>query len=619
MPVISSVVPPALDDASEHRRLSRELQQCKLELSEALEQQKATSEVLKTISRSTFDLQPVLETLIENAVRLCAAECGIVYRFDGQLQRLAAAYRMPPEFKAFVEAHPIQPGRGTAAGRAALERRTVHIPDVTADPDYRYPAAYTLGNIRSILGVPMLREGEPMGVMTIWRSKVQPFTERQIELLTGFADQAVIAIENTRLFHEIKEALDQQTATSEILSAISQSPIDVQPVFDTIARAALRLCNARSACVHLLQGEWLNTAALAIVNPDGRDAIQKLYPRRPDQRTVSGRVILARGVVTVPDVLEDPAYGADAAAVIAGFRSMLGVPMLREGRPVGSLVVGRPQPGPFPPQQVALLQTFADQAVIAIENMRLFNELRDKGVQLELASRHKSQFLANMSHELRTPLNAIIGFTRIVMRRAGDQIEPKQYENLEKILASGQHLLALINAILDLSKIEAGHVEVDAKETELAPMLEQCLLTIEPLFKADTVALVTEIDDVLPPMLVDAEKLRQIVINLLSNAAKFTACGSIRLRAQAANECVTIAVTDTGIGIPADKLDLVFEEFEQADARSRDIYGGTGLGLAIARRLARLMDGDITVESCAGSGSTFTLTLPLRYRAAMSA
>jgi signal transduction histidine kinase len=448
---------------------------------------------------------------------------------------------------------------------------------------------------------------------------VQPFTERQIELLTGFADQAVIAIENTRLFHEIKEALDQQTATSEILSAISQSPIDVQPVFDTIARAALRLCNARSACVHLLQGEWLNTAALAIVNPDGRDAIQKLYPRRPDQRTVSGRVILARGVVTVPDVLEDPAYGADAAAVIAGFRSMLGVPMLREGRPVGSLVVGRPQPGPFPPQQVALLQTFADQAVIAIENMRLFNELRDKGVQLELASRHKSQFLANMSHELRTPLNAIIGFTRIVMRRAGDQIEPKQYENLEKILASGQHLLALINAILDLSKIEAGHVEVDAKETELAPMLEQCLLTIEPLFKADTVALVTEIDDVLPPMLVDAEKLRQIVINLLSNAAKFTACGSIRLRAQAANECVTIAVTDTGIGIPADKLDLVFEEFEQADARSRDIYGGTGLGLAIARRLARLMDGDITVESCAGSGSTFTLTLPLRYRAAMSA
>jgi transcriptional regulator with GAF, ATPase, and Fis domain len=247
--------------SSTRERLARELRQRDRDLREALEQQMATSEVLKTISRSTFDLQPVLETLIENAVRLCAAESGVVYRFDGTLQRLAAAHNLSSEFKDFVERNPLQPGRGTAAGRAVLERRTVHIPDVSADPDYRYPAAYTLGNIRSILGVPMLREGAPIGVMTIWRGDVRPFTDRQIDRLTAFADQAAIAIENVRLFNELGarnralvEALEQQTATSDILRVISQSPTDVGPVFDTIAEAALTLCSARSSDVVTFDG-----------------------------------------------------------------------------------------------------------------------------------------------------------------------------------------------------------------------------------------------------------------------------------------------------------------------------------------------------------------------------
>jgi len=271
--------------------------------------------------------------------------------------------------------------------------------------------------------------------------------------------------------------------------------------------------------------------------------------------------------------------------------------------------------GPLSDKQIWLLKTFADQAVIAIENVRLFNEIQEKSRQLEKASRHKSEFLANMSHELRTPLNAIIGFTRIVMRRSKEQLEPKQYDNLEKILTSGEHLLALINAILDLSKVEAGHIEVNASEIRLAPVLEQCLRTVEPLVKTDAVRLVKDFNGELPELYLDEEKLRQIVINLLSNAVKFTPGGSIRLRAQAANGSVAIAVADTGIGIPADKLGLIFEEFEQADASSTRVHGGTGLGLAIARRLARLMGGDVAVESQPGSGSTFTLTLPLRYQA----
>jgi signal transduction histidine kinase len=277
--------------------------------------------------------------------------------------------------------------------------------------------------------------------------------------------------------------------------------------------------------------------------------------------------------------------------------------VLWEGRGVGAIFVGRDHVSSFSEKEMALLRTFADQAAIAIENARLVKEL-------EAASRHKSEFLANMSHELRTPLNAIIGFTRIVMRRSREVLEPKQYENLERILTSSEQLLGLINSILDLSKVEAGRVELHPGEVGLAPVLEQCMRTVEPLAK---VALVKEFDGELPPMYVDEEKLRQIVINLLSNAVKFTERGAIRVKAQAANGSVAIAVCDTGIGIAPDKLELVFQEFEQADASSTRVYGGTGLGLAIARRLARLMGGDITAESVLGTGSTFRLTLPVRY------
>jgi signal transduction histidine kinase len=257
-----------------------------------------------------------------------------------------------------------------------------------------------------------------------------------------------------------------------------------------------------------------------------------------------------------------------------------------------------------------LLKSFATQSALAIQNARLYREIEHKSRQLEVASRHKSAFLANMSHELRTPLNAIIGFTRIVMRRSQDRLEPKQYENLDKILTSAQSLLSLINAILDLAKVEAGRIELNLAEVQLAPVLEQCMRTVEPLTK-DAVTTAVDCDGELPSVMVDEEKLRQIVLNLLSNAAKYTSRGSIQARARAANGSIELAVVDTGIGIAPDKLDVIFEEFEQADAGSTREYGGTGLGLAIARRLARLMGGDITAESAPGAGSTFTLTLPI--------
>ncbi len=432
----------------------------------------------------------------------------------------------------------------------------------------------------------------------------------------------MIAIENVRLFKELEarnweltQALEQQTATSEILRVISRSPTDVQPVFDTIAAAALKLCGASVVNLLTFDGQLLHLAALAnLSDPEGAEAARSLFPRPPGPGTAASIAVLTREVVSIPDVLEDRDY-LFRDGPRWGVRSVLGIPLMREGAPIGALAICRAEAGPFPQKQISLLQTFADQAVIAIENVRLFHELEDKSRQLEIASRHKSAFLANMSHELRTPLNAIIGFTRIVMRRSQERLEPKQYDNLEKILTSGQNLLSLINAILDLAKVEAGRIEITPGETQLAAVLEQCMRTVEPLIK-DRVKLVKAFDGEFPRMLVDEEKLRQIVMNLLSNAARFTESGTIQVCAQQAGGFVDIAVVDTGIGIAAEKLDLIFEEFEQATATEKRHYGGTGLGLTIARRLARLMGGDIRVESKQGAGSTFTLTLPLRYRSA---
>jgi signal transduction histidine kinase len=397
-----------------------------------------------------------------------------------------------------------------------------------------------------------------------------------------------------------------------VLGTISQSITDTKPVFDRILKSCQRLFEGHLVGVTLAGEDGkIRLAAYEGPNPE---ALLSIYPLPLSAESGSGAAILQGAVQHYPDVDADGVpEGVRRGCEVTGMKSIIFAPLVKEGRPIGSLWVGRLGTGAFNDKRIALLKTFADQAVIAIQNARLLQEIHDKSEQVEIANRHKSEFLASMSHELRTPLNAIIGFTRIVQRNAQGRLEQKQIENLEKIQASGEHLLALINAVLDLSKVEAGRVEVSAREVELAPVLEHCLRTVEPLIKADAVSLVSEFDGRLPTMLVDDEKLRQIVINLLSNAAKFTAKGSVRLSAHGTKGAVAIAVADTGIGIAADKLGIIFEEFRQAEAGSTRQYGGTGLGLAIARRLARLMGGDIDVASEPGRGSTFTLTLPLRY------
>ena len=606
----------ALSDITQRKLVEMELRRARDLAEEALEQQTATAEILRAISSSPTDTQPVFDAIVRGGMKLFSGAAISVALPDGDKVRAAATAESDPvRAAAWRSRFPFPLTREYMHGVAILERRIVDVPDVENAPG-EWAAGrrnFLASGYRAITIMPMIRGDDAIGALSVVRRAPGPLSDKQLAVLKTFADQAVIAIENVRLFNEIRESLEQQKASAEVLGVISSSIADTAPVFDKILDSCERLFSGRIVGLNLVGPDGL--IHIGAYHGEGRSELERIFPLPVTPGSGSGLAIVERRIVHYPDVEGGegvPAPTRQGCKAI-GIKSAIFAPMFWEGRGIGAIFVGRDFVSSFSEKETVLLKTFADQATIAIENVRLFNEIQDKSRQLEIANRHKSQFLANMSHELRTPLNAIIGFTRIVMRRSQVQLEPKQYENLEKILASGQNLLALINAILDLAKVEAGRVEINLGEIDLARLLEQCMRTVEPLIKDDTVTLVRALDSGLPPMYVDEEKVRQIVINLLSNAVKFTAQGSIQVRARAANGCVDIVVADTGIGIPADKLGLVFEEFEQADASSTRVHGGTGLGLTIARRLARLMGGDIRAESTQGAGSTFTLTLPIRY------
>jgi GAF domain-containing protein len=373
--------------AMENARLLGELRQRTDDLSEALEYQTATSDVLQVISRSTFDLQRVLDTLGETAARLCEAEQAYVSRRDGEVFRFITAVGSTPEAMAnakrfredYLDSHPIVPGPGNITGRVVAERQPVQIEDITADSEYKFPEAFTIPKIRTLLGVPLLREGEPIGILNVARQRVEPFTKRQIELVRTFADQAVIAIENARLLGELRESLEQQTATADILRVISQSPENVQPVLDAVAGAAVRFCGAEDAAITLRAGDEAVIAAHTGPLAVNRRRLQL------DKGYVRGRVILESRTIHVPDLLatDDFPAGREQAQEF-GHRAVASAPLLREGEAIGCLTLQKPEPTPFSDRQIQLLEAFAAQAVIAIENARLFEELRDRQAELRV-------------------------------------------------------------------------------------------------------------------------------------------------------------------------------------------------------------------------------------------
>src|SRR5262252_5227480 len=503
------------------------------ELTEARQQQAATADVLKVISRSTFDLQTVLDTLVESASRLCNADHAWLFQREGESFRWVTSFGHAAEVHAglrdYFEPLKVPVDRGSITGRAALEGRVVHVPDVLADPDYTWTGTQEIGGHRAALGAPLLRKGDVVGVIFVAKTAPQPFTAKQIELVTTFADQAVIAIENSRLLNELHESLQQQTATADVLKVISRSAFDLQTVLDTLVESAVRLCEARFGAVFRLDRDLLHLAAQHNVDEElGWVAlIRGRYPMAPNRGHISGRAILTGGPVQIPDILADHEYRGQGTKD-AGFRSLLGVPLLREGDAIGAIVIYRKEPGAFTDKQLALLQTFADQAVIAIENVRLFDEIQDKNRQLQQASENKSQFVSSMSHELRTPLNAIIGLTEMMVKNAVRFGTEKAQEPLQRVNRAGTHLLGLINQVLDLSKIEAGKLELNPQTVQLAPLINEVIGTAGQLAEQNKNRLVVDTQENLGALTVDPMRLKQILLNLLSNAFKFTKEGEVK-------------------------------------------------------------------------------------------
>jgi len=607
--------------AIENARLFHELAARNREVTDALAQQTATSEILRIISRSRTDVQPVFDIIAERSAKLCDADVGVVSRIDGELIRLAALYGVTQQgVKAIGRVFPMRLDMETVTARAVRTRSVVHVFDVLADSAYATTKAAQAGRFRTALGVPMISEGEVAGVIFVGRSVPRLFSDRQVELLELFADQAVITLQNARVFNQLEAQTRQLTQSVEELRALGEvgrvlsSTLNLETVLNTIASRAAELTGIEGASMFEYdEAREEFTFHTSYRVPDEVAAALQATRIRKGEGAL-GRLALTPEPVQIIDIADEASYQSRVRNMLVrrGWRSLLAVPLVRENRLLGGLVVNRSVPGAFPPEVIELLKTFAAQSALAIQNARLFREIEQKSRELESASRHKSEFLANMSHELRTPLNAIIGFSEVLAERMFGDVNEKQAEYLADILESARHLLSLINDILDLSKIEAGRMELESASFDLPAAIDNTLILVRERAQRRTIDLTRSVDARLGVVVADERKVKQVLLNLLSNALKFTPEGGrIEVSARTHDGVAEVSVHDTGIGIAAADQEAVFEEFRQVGAATKKAEG-TGLGLAISRKFIELHGGRIWVSSEPGAGSTFTFTLPLK-------
>ena len=603
---------------SDRVALDERIEQLTRELAEATEQQIATSEVLHAIGRSASEVGPVFGTVLRHAVRLCAADAGMVYRLDGDLYRVAAALGGPPEYRRYIEEHPQRAGLGSLVGRVGLERQTVQIVDAAVDPQYERQEARRLGGFHSMLGVPMVADDRVVGVIALWRSKVDPFADVTIELATTFAAQGVIAIRNVELFQELQErgrqlahSVDELQALGEVSQAVSSS-LDLDEVLTTIVTRAAELSQADGGSIFEFEP---STSEFVLRTCSGTSGTLEHALR--DLRIKLGETFMgeaaASGVVQqAPDLEAEPADPHIDMLLRHGWRSMVAVPLRRKDEIIGALIVRRKTKGALPAATVALLETLASQSVVAILNARVFRELETKTNELEVASQHKSEFLASMSHELRTPLNAVIGFSDVLLDRMFGDLNERQDEYVRDIRTSGRHLLDLINEILDLSRVEAGRMDLDLDAVSLEDALEHGVAMIRERAGAHGIAVEVQIEPGLGAVHADELKLKQVVVNLLSNAVKFsTDGGSVTVTAGRVDDDAHVSVRDTGIGIARDQQERIFEAFQRGGRTPSASAEGTGLGLTLSKQLVDLHGGRLWMESEPGVGSMFSFSIPL--------
>ena len=595
------------------------------ELQDAREQLAASREILAALGRDVVDPGAVMETVLEYAARLCGAAAAQLFLLDGDVFRISwVAGETPEEYRRYLLEHPIARNRLSTVGRAAEDKRTHQIPDVLDDADYGRLDLQRLTGFRTLLSTPMILHDDVVGVLSMWRTDVAPFDDRERALLEEFAVQAAIVLHQAELMHaletrgaELSDKVAQLEALREVDAAVGSS-LDLDEVLERIVSNAVRLTNLGFGDITLRTDggsileydETSDTFGVRGTFGSSPAQLEQLRAITIDRETLVGRCAQADQPLAIPDlamVERDPFLDL---VFQDGWRSVLAIPMLSSDKIIGVLMIRRRGTGEFPPDVIDLLETFAGQSALAIVNARLFRELETKTRELEIASNHKSEFLASMSHELRTPLNAVIGFSEVLLERMFGELNDRQDEYLRDIWNSGRHLLELLNEILDLSKVEAGQMVLEPNTFSVSSALDYTLAMVRERASSHAINVTVDVADDVGTIEADELRFKQVLLNLLSNAVKFTPDGgSVSVRAYREETDLVVTVTDTGVGVPAEDQQRIFESFQQG-RRGPAKEEGTGLGLTLSRRIVGLFGGRMWLDSTVGEGSTFGFSIP---------